>query len=323
MTSKKHLQEIDALKGWAIFLVVLGHSIIVYPINLHENIYCDALFTAVSYFHVKLFFFVSGFCFSFRGNYGEYIKKKVFRLLIPYYVFCILEMIAKLIFSGQINRPRSLSEFIVNMLFYGGDYWFLWTLFMIFLIIPTIHSLLRRGPVWEFGCLAALLIISCFSPKIDLFEVQSTLQYLFWFSCGVVLRNHWRFERYPGKKWFYAVAAALLAFTQLAIIWNNAFLYIVRFELCGAIGILLSLALTRYSWFNNAFSPFGKYSLQLYLMNGLLLGISRVVICNILGVTIPAVIICFNMLVDFFLSYLLIKYILSKIPFVRTLMGMV
>ena len=53
MTSKKHLQEIDALKGWAIFLVVLGHSIIVYPINLHENIYCDALFTAVSYFRLR------------------------------------------------------------------------------------------------------------------------------------------------------------------------------------------------------------------------------------------------------------------------------
>ena len=30
-----------------------------------------------------------------------------------------------------------------------------------------------------------------------------------------------------------------------------------------------------------------------------------------------------RMLIDFFLSYLLIKYVLAKIPFVRTLMGMV
>ena len=35
--NNKKLDYIDALKGIAIFLVVLGHSIIVFPINLHEN----------------------------------------------------------------------------------------------------------------------------------------------------------------------------------------------------------------------------------------------------------------------------------------------
>ena len=323
MSPKKHIQEIDALKGWAIFLVVLGHAIIIYPINLQSNIYCDALFSFVSSFHVKLFFLVSGFCFSFRGYYGEYIKKKVFRLLIPYYVFCILEIIAKLVFSGQINRPRGLGEFVSRMLFYGGDYWFLWTLFMIFLVFPAIHLLLRRGVAWEIGCLVGLLILSLIRPSIELFQIENVLRYLFWFACGAVLRRHWRFENYPGRKWIYAAGIVLLAALQIALIWNHSFNYAARDLLCGAMGILLSIALTRFSWFNNAFSRFGTYSLQLYLMNGLLLGISRIVICNILGVTIPAVIICFNMLVDFFLSYLLIKYVLAKIPFVRTLMGMV
>lgn len=36
----------------------------------------------------------------------------------------------------------------------------------------------------------------------------------------------------------------------------------------------------------------------------------------------PAVIVLFNMLVDFFASYMLIKYVLAKIKAARFLMGM-
>lgn len=323
MTQTKRLQEIDALKGWAIFLVILGHSVIVYPIDLHENIYCSALYTFVSTFHVRLFFLVSGFCYSFRGDYKSYIMKKTRRLLIPYFVFCVAEMLAKLVFSGQINRPRSMGEFVIRTLFYGGDIWFLWTLFLIFLIFPALDLILRKGKAWEIGSLIILFGISLYEWNIELFGIGSVLRYLFYFSCGVVLRKHWQFECLPGKKTFYAAAAILLAILQLILVWKRSFPYMIRDTLCGTVGILLSFALVRFSRFNNLFARFGQYSLQLYLMNGLLLGISRLVICNFLGVTVPAIIVAFNMLVDFFLSFLLIKFVLSKIPFVRPLMGMV
>ena len=323
MTQTKRLQEIDALKGWAIFLVILGHAIIVYPIDLHENIYCSALYAFVSTFHVRLFFLVSGFCYSFRGDYKSYITKKIRRLLIPYFVFCMAEMLAKLVFSGQINRPRSLGEFVIRTLFYGGDIWFLWTLFLFFLFFPILNRILQKGRACEIGCLIVLLGISMPGWDIPLFGIGSVLRYLFWFSCGAVLRKHWHFDRFPGKKSLYAAAAVLLIILQIVLVWKRPFPYMIRDTLCGAVGILLSFALVRFSCFNRLFAGFGQYSLQLYLMNGLLLGISRLVICNFLGVTIPAIIIAFNMLVDFFLSFLLIKYVLSKIPFVRPLMGMV
>ena len=321
--SKKHIQEIDALKGWAIFSVVLGHAIIVYPIDLHANYYCSVLFAFFSSFHVRLFFLVSGFCFSFRGDYLEYIKKKVFRLLIPYYSFCMIEMIAKLVFSGQINRPRSMGEFITRMLFYGGDYWFLWTLFMMFLFSPLLYRLLKRGVGWEIGCLLAVLVISLITVKIDLFCIEDLAKFYFWFVAGVVFRMHWNSKRLTGPASLYILAVLILTAAQLFLICERPFPYSVRVFFCGNIGVILSILLARFSCFNAAFSRFGKYSLQLYLLNGVLLGISRIVICNFLGVTVPAVIIAFNMLIDFFLSYLLIKYVLSKIPFVRTLMGMV
>jgi hypothetical protein len=60
--------------------------------------------------------------------------------------------------------------------------------------------------------------------------------------------------------------------------------------------------------------------LQLYLLNGFLLVISRTIICRI--VLDPLIIISFNMLVDFGLSYLVIKYICNRFAIIRILMGM-
>ena len=323
MAKKKHIQEIDALKGWAIFLVVLGHAIIVFPINLHENLVCGTLFDTISAFHVKLFFVVSGFCFSFHGDYKSYLSKKCRRLLIPYYVFCFLEMIAKLMFSGAVNRTRSLGEFLIRTLFLGGDIWFLWTLFVIFLIFPLLHSFMRKGLAWEIGCLLGFLLIAYFRPHIDLFAIESVCQNLFWFACGVALRNHWTFDPLPGSKAIYALIAISLAVLLTVFEYHHTFSFGVREIVGGLVGVTMSFALTRFSWFNDLFARFGEYSLQLYLLNGLLLGISRIIICSVLGVTNPAMIVCFNMLVDFFLSYLLIKYVLAKIRFARVPLGMV
>ena len=65
---QKRYIEIDSLKGFAAFLVVLGHAIIYFPINLHENVYCENLFRLLSSIHLPLFFCVAGFCFSYHNN---------------------------------------------------------------------------------------------------------------------------------------------------------------------------------------------------------------------------------------------------------------
>lgn len=232
-------------------------------------------------------------------------------------------MLAKLVFSGQINRPRTMGEFLIRTLFYGGDIWFLWTLFLIFLFFPILDLLLKKGTPWEICILAVLLCVSLREWKIDLFGIGSFLQYLFWFACGVVLRKHLKIDQLPGDKPLSVTVAILLVLMQSVLVWKRPFSYMIRDTVCGMVGILLSFALVRFSWFNDFFARYGKYSLQLYLLNGLLLGLSRLLICSVFGVTNPVAIILFNMLVDFFLSYLLIHHVLSKIPFVRPLMGMV
>ena len=45
MADRKRLPEVDILRGMAILMVLLYHSIIVFPVNLHEIQWCSALHT--------------------------------------------------------------------------------------------------------------------------------------------------------------------------------------------------------------------------------------------------------------------------------------
>lgn len=312
--------QIDALKGIAIFLVVLGHSIIVTPIDLHENAICEFLFSWIYSVHMPLFFAISGFCFSYKESYGNYLWKKTKRSLIPYVVFGLIDCVPRYLFSHLVNRPRSISASIHEMLFYGGRYWFLYVLFIIFVVFPFVHKLIKGKPVAQLSALFFVLIMHFVLPSINIFCFGSVVEYLFYFLIGYMIKEH-----YGHKIWHIKLNRSLLCVVAvlLSVVWLLLIaFYPSDFETVSAlIGIFVSYLVVQFSLPVRWFKGFGKYSLQIYLLNGFLLVISRTIIVSVLKVTDPTTIILFNMLVDFFLSYLFIKYICAKIRPVRALMG--
>ena len=74
---------IDALKGFAILLVIVGHLI---QTNYQSGI-GNTIFNIIYSFHMPLFFFLSGFMVGFKDN-GKlpfsFIKKKMATLLLPW-----------------------------------------------------------------------------------------------------------------------------------------------------------------------------------------------------------------------------------------------
>lgn len=104
---KERIVEIDSLKGFAIFLVIAGHAIIVYPINLQQQfVWCGFLQRFIYMFHMPLFFMISGFCFSYYGDYVKFIKKKIERLLIPYLAFSFITLVPRTLFTSLVNRTN-------------------------------------------------------------------------------------------------------------------------------------------------------------------------------------------------------------------------
>lgn len=116
--SNQRLQFIDALRGLAIFLVILAHAFMfngLSPVNEPESKLACFWYNAMFYFHLPLFFFISGYFLSdtpqnFK-NTSLQIWKKVRQLFIPFIVCSFLLALWK-----------------------GYTYWFLKTLFCFFLL---------------------------------------------------------------------------------------------------------------------------------------------------------------------------------------------
>ncbi len=185
----QHVSEIDRLRGIAIFCVILGHAIIVYPMNLHEIPWCRYLYGMIYTFHMPLFFFISGLCYRTQENYGIYILKKCKRLLLPYAVFGMIDILPRAFLPGLVNRSSSVGESIEAMLFRGGQYWFLYALFIIFMLFPLIEKIwVSESAVYiSFSVLFAAGMISGYTTS--LFTISSVLFHLPFFSAGVLIRR--------------------------------------------------------------------------------------------------------------------------------------
>lgn len=148
---------ISFLQVFGILLVVIGHSRYGAPVD-------PWWFTWIYSFHMPLFMFISGYLLRygcekknmslFAMSWQErkfFLWKKVKRLLIPYWAISSLAFVPKVLMSRFAARPMEFSfgEYI-RMLIYPWDnviifFWFLPTLFLIFVLIIILTSVKPGG----------------------------------------------------------------------------------------------------------------------------------------------------------------------------------
>lgn len=125
-----HKAYIDSLRGFAIFIVVIGHCC---EFGLGRN---DTLFNSIYFsFHMPLFMFISGLVAFHRPDYKfiPFVKSKACRLLIPFFVVGGLSCFA---------RDVSFLSFIFDFSKWG--YWFLPALFTILLLMFPSYKMSTR-----------------------------------------------------------------------------------------------------------------------------------------------------------------------------------
>lgn len=139
------VDSLDIMKGIAILLMILGHSLPPSGIGgaIHGFIYS---------FHMPLFFIVSGYFYRKRSPM-EQIKKDFFGLLLPYMVFCVVLTIYGLFrdLYGDASFPREFVRWF-RICFYGsynpniqlgnwvGPIWFLIALFWCRIMFSIFYS---------------------------------------------------------------------------------------------------------------------------------------------------------------------------------------
>ena len=140
MTSKSRKNYIDELRGFAIFLVVIGHAYRTnYNYSLHE--FLNYLDSAIYMFHMPLFFFVSGLTFYTKGDVlekgGTYFRRAV-SLLIPTLIWMALQLFFNLTIDGQVELfVEKYSQALIRPF---QQFWFMYALIIILGISTFIYS---------------------------------------------------------------------------------------------------------------------------------------------------------------------------------------
>ena len=322
----KHYREIDILRGIAIIMVFLGHAVIVYPINLENVAWCRGLVAFISAVHMPLFFIVAGFCFHRKSTYVDMVQKKIKRLLVPYVIFNLFDMCCRLVLSKFVNRPCGIRESMIKMLFYGGEYWFLYVLFLMCILWGGILPYVKKHVWLQVIVGIAAVVLNVLQISFDVCKVDSLCRFFVFFYAGFLIQIHFDHLTYMKKviKNMAVLLAGTIFWGGIFVLWyRNGWNFIPEF-LISFVGIFVCLVFAAKicnTKLGLCLADVGKYSLQLYLLDGYFLGASRMVLVQLLACTSPVVIVVGNTVLDLMGAFWVIRYVLMKVKGLRILCG--
>lgn len=229
---------VDSLKGFGILLMVLNHAIpdhilfFKYDVNIMK-IYIQS-------FHVPLFFFISGFLFNsakWIPKTKDFLISRFNSVLVPYFIFMTLSIIANVLYSAIINHVNAYSIHEISILIFhilyahyeyiyliNGALWFLPALFLSELIYFTLEKALKRR---LFVIVSVVILASIgayfgypFKPP---WHINSALVALMFYASGKLFQNY--------KDNFFQIGNVIMALifcTQLSL----AFRFIYDLQSC-------------------------------------------------------------------------------------------
>jgi fucose 4-O-acetylase-like acetyltransferase len=206
--TKQRDPRADALKGFAILLVVVGHAIQEpYHYGLGHNI----VFRFIYSFHMPLFMFVSGYvaALSTKPANARFIGSKSIRLVLPFLAWHA----ASYVIYARYQNYGFVSYWHHLLLAPDHDHglWFLWVLFLCFcLLVPA----LRLERYWRTAALALALVFSQFLT-VRIAGLMMLKWFFPFFIAGYILNRHsFRIS------WLWSLPLAA-AFLPLAVFWER------------------------------------------------------------------------------------------------------
>ncbi len=206
--------DLDALRGLAIILVVLGHAITYTQPDFRLAVFTPMnLLAAFIYtFHVPLFCFVSGFVI-----FGRKIspRDKFLRLALPFLAWI---PVSYLIDCYAIKVRPHMRDMLQMALRGQLGLWYLWFLFLCCLAVIPVRWLERRGRYAGEAGLALLTVLFVFLP-LNFRGVPDLRNWFLFFALGYVAAKHRNvLKRWPAKRVHALLRASALAFIVLFLV---------------------------------------------------------------------------------------------------------
>ncbi|MCD9854165.1 acyltransferase family protein [Epilithonimonas sp. JDS] len=200
----KRLEYIDALRGWAIFTMILGHSI-----QQFNDTHCflqDRVFSTIYAFHMPLFFFLSGLLFknSLKQSPANFVKKKVIQLILPSIVWALIFYLVSSLAAGTVDLDFKNIKKLVSPS--SWPFWFLVELFKSYLLLFFLYKIFKNQAVVFIIALSVVFLIH--SQSLQRFLIP-------FFMLGIMTKDYISFfEKHlkPLLIGFFALFLTLLFF---------------------------------------------------------------------------------------------------------------
>lgn len=176
---KERIIWLDNLKGFLIFIVVLGHTILFTNNEGDSNVF----YRYISSFWMALFMFTSGFAsYKTTPNY-KVIWHRFKQLIIPFISWSVILCI--------INKNSN----IVDLLLYPSkSVWFLWALFFINSIVVIVCKVAQSSRLSEEKLSFITVMLLLFSAKVvknsDVFALNLICLHSVNYTVGYFVRKH-------------------------------------------------------------------------------------------------------------------------------------
>lgn len=184
--NKVRIDWIDMAKGWGIICVIIGHMI--------QGTFID---NWIYSFHMPLFFLISGYVFSTKYNFLEFVKRKVKSILVPYFCLGVVIVLFRNLYSvqGEISL-KNIFTHIIRLIIQRRNYslWYLTVLFIINIALYIIVKLLKTETKIAI-CVFLISIIGniyyyFFDNLILPWNADACLIAILFFFAGYFYKNH-------------------------------------------------------------------------------------------------------------------------------------
>ncbi len=275
---------IDTAKMIACVLVVIGHILRgLSTSEIFTGPLSAGLIRFVYFFHVKVFFFCSGYLYRTRCKPGfafwkKNILHKLIDLGIPYVVFTTAAYILKTLFENDINDPVHVSLFETLLYKPESPYWFLYVLFLMFLLIPPVKSrkILTVYLSVSVVFFAAAEIVGQGNMP---FLAEYFMSNMIWFMLGIFCAEYgWLKERVTLKR---AAPAFLFIPAAAAVCALDIRIPVLVGLIMGAWGVLMTVCIAKL--LSERVSPglisvLSSLTMPIYLMHTLATPMIRIVL---------------------------------------------
>jgi len=180
----KRIDWIDYAKGIGIILVVFGHVVRGLDTAGFTSPYFDISDKFIYAFHMPLFFLLSGIFAEkwAKKSFKSAITNKLMTILYPYFLWSLIQGGFNILLSSVTSRSMGVADLARIIYEPIGQFWFLYSLFIIFLVYFGFRRIFDLQGVFFIS-----IILFLVSPFVNFWLLPKLFSMFVYFVLGAVL----------------------------------------------------------------------------------------------------------------------------------------